>query len=373
MSASAQPNPNGVARLRAALIRILKGSLAAGASDVHLRAFHSPVVRLNGTLRPLDHAELPPHFVEVARDLLGGWAAETEDRLTQLQGDFACEVPEAGRFRVHHYRQANTAALVLRAIPDPIPDFADLRVPPVCKHLSGVDRGLILVTGSTGHGKSTTIASLLERVNQEFPRHVVTVEDPIEYIFTEHRSTFSQRQVGRDVDDLRAGLLGALREDPDWIFVGELRGVEDFELALSAAEAGHVVISTMHAKDSSSAIQRIINAFPPTQRDSARERLAEALSGLIAQRLVPRRGVKERVLVTEVLMRAPTVQDCIRDPSRFRGLRTALESGTSEYGTHTFDQQLLKMVRDGVITPDTARTAAISPNDLVRAIKMQRY
>ncbi|MEQ8461600.1 MAG: PilT/PilU family type 4a pilus ATPase [Sandaracinaceae bacterium] len=363
-----------IQRVTDALLRILKGSLAAGASDVHLRAKHAPIVRMEGSLRPLDHPELPPRFVELVRDMLASYADIPEERLQAKQGDFACEVPDVGRFRVHFYRQNNTAALVLRTIPSPVPDFATLRVPPVAKRLTALDRGLVLVTGATGNGKSTTIASLLELVNQERSKHIVTIESPVEYLFEEYRSTFSQREVGRDVDDVRQGLIGALREDPDWIFVGEIRTPDEFDIALSAAEAGHVVVSTLHAQDSARAISRMIHFYPEGHRDTLRQRLADALAGVISQRLVQRRGAKERILATEVLMRSPTVQDCIRDPNRFRGLGQALESGTSEYGTHTFDQQLIQMVRDGLIDENTARAAASSPNDLVRALKMgKRY
>ena len=178
------------------------------------------------------------------------------------------------------------------------------------------------------------------------------------------------REIGRDVDDTHSGLLGALREDPDWIFVGEIRELAEFELALSAAEAGHVVISSLHAQDSVRAVQRMIHFFPEGCRDAVRQRLADSLAAIISQRLVARRGANDRVLVTELLMRSPTVQDCIRDPNRLRGLPKALDAGASEYGTHSFDQQLYQLVRDGVIEVDVARAAATNPNDLVRALKM---
>lgn len=353
-----------------ALVRILRGSLAAGASDLHLRADHAPVVRMQGELHPLEHPPLSASFIEGARDHLAGWAGTPAEKLAQKQGDFACEVPGVGRFRVHFYRQMGSAALVLRAIPTPVPSFSDLRVPPVVKRLVDLPRGLVLITGATGNGKSTTIASLLSLINEERTKHIVTIENPIEFPFHERRSTFSQREVGRDVDDVESGLIGALREDPDWIFVGEIRTQAELEIALSAGEAGHVVLSTFHSQDAVRTIHRMIGLFATSYRDAARERIADVLAGVISQRLVPRRGSRDRVLATEVLLRAPTIQDCIREPSRIRGLHQALEAGTSEYGTHTFDQTLVSMVRDGLITPDTARAAATRPTDLVRALKM---
>ncbi len=359
-----------VAQGRDVLLRILKGSVAAGASDVHMRAGHAPVVRMEGVLRPLEHPPLTAEFIEVSRQVLAHYAGIDPSRLAARQGNFACEVEGVGRMRVHFYHQAGTPALVLRTIPKVIPDFALLRIPPVVKRVVGADRGLVLVTGATGNGKSTTIASLLERVNQERSMHIVTIEEPIEFMFVEHRSTFSQREVGRDVDDIEQGLTGALREDPDWIFVGEIRTTREFDVALAAAEAGHVVVSTLHAQDSARAIQRMLQFYPEEHQAAIRERVADVLASIVSQRLIPKRGARERILATEVLMRAPTIQDCIRDPARFRGLTQALESGASEYGTQSFDQQLVTMVRDGLITPESARAAATHPNDLVRTLKM---
>lgn len=352
------------------LSRILKGSVAAGASDIHLRANHAPVVRMEGELRPLEHPPLSTEFLAHSLELLARYGGVIDGKLEQMQGDFSCNVPGAGRFRVHFYRQLGTQAMVLRTVPNPIPDFASLRVPPVVKRIANLRRGLVLVTGATGNGKSTTIASLLDLLNRERAKHIVTIEDPIEFVFEEDRSTFSQREIGRDVESAEAGLVGALREDPDWIFVGEIRKPEEFDVALSAAEAGHVVLSTLHSQDSAHAIQRMINFYPTAHHDNIRQRLADAIAAIVAQRLVMKRGSHERVLASEILMRSPTVQDCIRDENRFRALGQALESGTSEYGTHTFDQQLIQMVRDGIVSPDTARAAATNPNDLVRALKM---
>lgn len=357
-------------RLSDALTRILKGACVAKASDIHLRADQAPIVRLAGELRPFEHPPLSRQFIEESRDALGVAALIPRERLARPQVDFSCVVPDVGRFRVHAYHQAGGAALVLRAIPNPIPDLGALRLPPVVKRLAALDRGLVLVTGATGNGKSTTIAALLELVNQELFRHIVTLEDPVEFIFEEKRSTFSQREVGRDVDDAHQGLLGALREDPDWVFVGEIRTLDELDVALSAAEAGHVVISTMHAQDTTRAIQRMVNLYPEGHRDSARQRLADSLAGIVSQRLLLRRGTRERILATEVLLRTPTVQDCIRDPARIRGLGGALEAGTGEYGTHTFDQQILALFSAGLIAEDTARAAASSPHDVMRAMKM---
>jgi twitching motility protein PilT len=358
------------ARATEALVRILKGAIAAGSSDIHLRADKPPVVRLQGQLRPLDHPELSGRFVEACRGSLAQFANVSPDRMTRIQGDFACEIEGVGRFRVHFYRATGEMALALRVIPSPVPDFATLRIPPSVKRLAEVERGLVLVTGATGNGKSTTIAALLEMVNKDKSKHVITIEDPIEFPFVDHMSTFSQRELGRDVESFHQGLVGAMREDPDWIFVSEIRRLDEFEIALTAAEAGHVVLSTLHSADAARAITRMIHMTPEGHQDATRQRLSDALAGIVCQRLVPRRGTRDRVLLTEVLMRTPTVQDCIRDPSRFRALHQALEQGTSEYGTHSFDQQLLQYVKEGLVSTETARAVATNPNDLLRAINL---
>ena len=351
-------------------IRIMKGAVAARASDVHLRAREVPTVRLQGELHPLDHPPISAEIVEAAVVSLAAWAGVPPSHLERRQGEFSVEVPEVGRFRVHFYLQRGTRAVVLRHIPWPIPSFADLRIPPVVKRIALAERGMILVTGATGNGKSTTIAAMLQYMNQHAARHVVTLEDPIEFLFEDEASTFSQREIGRDVDSVRDGLKGALREDPDVLFVGEIRTLEEFDTALNAAEAGVLVISTFHSVDALQTVQRMVHLYPPDFRDAARYRIADALTAVISQRLVPRRGSRERILVTEILRRTPVVQDCIRDPNRLRALPTALVKGTSEYGTHTFDQQLLGMVRDGLVTPETAAAVATNPADLVRAIKL---
>ncbi|MCA9609522.1 MAG: PilT/PilU family type 4a pilus ATPase [Myxococcales bacterium] len=358
--------PTGVETLR----RILMGSVHAGASDIHMRHGRAPMVRLHGELRVLEHPELDESEIELFTQILAEQGKVPDTRLLARQCNFACEARGVGRFRVHAYTQDGSRALVLRTIPSPIPDFAELRIPPVMKRLTELSRGLVLVTGATGNGKSTTIASLLDRVNQERAKHIVTIEEPIEFLFDDNRSSFSQREIGRDVDDAQSGLHGALREDPDWIFVGEIRTAEELELALGATEAGHVVVSTLHAQDAMRAIQRMVQLYPEARRDTVHQRLADSLEALVSQRLVPRRGGVDRVLVTEVLLRTPTIQDCIRDPARLRAIPKALDAGVSEYGTHTFDHQLFGLVRDGVIAADTARAVASVPNDLARALQM---
>ena len=354
------------------IVRIMRAAAKLGASDLHMRANAPPILRLEGELRPLNHPPLTEALVQSAGRALAEGAGVAPEKMRGMQVDFSVVLPGAGRFRAHMYRQAGSVALVMRRIQDPIPDFASLRLPAVIKRIALAERGLALVVGATGNGKSTTIAAMLEFINQSVSKHVVTCEDPCEYIFRDQMSTFSQREVGRDVESFEQGLHGALREDPDVLFIGEIRTIEALEVALNAAESGRLVISTSHAQDASRTIARLINLHPNDFRESARTRIADVLVAVIAQRLVPRKNSRSRVLCTEIMTASPTVRDCIRDATRFRGLNAAIEAGTHEYGSHSFDQMLVAMVRDGIVSAETAQAVATNPSDLMRNLKITR-
>jgi twitching motility protein PilT len=362
------------ARLRTleAALRILRGAVAAKASDVHLKAGAVPRVRIRSQVVPLEHPPLSPELVFTLLQSLAAVAGVDPARWQGKQVDYSCEVPELGRFRVHAYRSSGNWAGVLRHIKKSIPEFSALRLPAVIKRIAGLDRGLVVVAGATGNGKSTTIASLLEFVNQKLPKHIVTIEDPIEFVFSDNVASFSQREVGRDVDNMAQGLEGALREDPDVLFVGETRTQAEFEVALNAAESGRLVITTFHSSDIERCVTRMVNMYPVDRQDQARNRIADTLMAVIAQKLLPQKGGSELILVTEVLTRSPTVVDCLRDATRLRGLTAALEKGTNEYGSHSFDQVLMGLVRDGVVSVDTAKAHVHSSNDFVRALNLSR-
>lgn len=353
-------------------LEVFAEAWAAGASDVHIRAGSSPLARVEGELRPMGHGILGETAVRsITTDLLDA-AGLTHDHLEGFQVDFACSIAGLGRMRVHAYRHSGGSGLVARRIADPVPDFAALRLPPAIKKLALGDQGLVIVTGGHASGRSTTVASMLDYVSQRLARHIVTLEHPIEYAFRDARSTFSQREIGRDVANVEEGLEGALREDADVVFVCELKTAADIEAALVAAESGRLVIATASAPDSVRAIQAMVGKFAPEQRDSARNRIADALLGVLAQKLVSRARSKERVVVTELLLRTPTLQECIRDPGRVKAIHAALEAGTHEHGTHTFDQELFGLVRDNVVSPDAAKAAATSPHDLSRRLRVGR-
>lgn len=368
----ARDEGNQEARLRnlEAALRILRGAVAAKASDVHLKAGCVPRVRIRGQVIPLEHPPLTPELVSTLLQSLAGVAGVDPARWQQKQVDFSCEVPELGRFRVHGYRQNGHWAGVLRYVRKSIPDLSALRLPAVVKRIAQLERGLIMVTGATGNGKSTTIAAFLEHINQKLPKHIVTLEDPIEYVFEDNIASFSQREVGRDVDSIQQGLEGALREDPDVLFVGECRTLNEFEVALHAAESGRLVITTFHSTDVERAIARVVNMYPNERQDQARNRLADVLQAVISQKLLPHKGSTELILCTEVLTRSPTVIDCIRDAQRLRAITAALEKGTNEYGSHSFDQIMMGLVRDGLLALETAKAHVHSANDFVRAMNL---
>ena len=355
------------------VVRILKGALASGASDVHLRVGVAPVVRIEGQIVPLEHPPLEHAVIDAAARAFADWSGAGRERLSARQCEFGCVIPEVGRFRVHIYRQRGGRAIVLRNIPQPVPEMSALRLPPVLKQIALEKHGLVAITGATGNGKSTTIAAMLDYMNKKVRRHIVTIEEPVEFMMHDELCTFSQREVGLDVDSFADGIKASLREDPDVVFLGELRTHTEFELALTAAEMGLLVVCTMHAPDSMMAVQRMINMYPTDFRASARDRVAGALRAVVAQKLLAvRGGGRERVMVTEVLRATGTIRECIRETGRFRSIPQVLDAGSHEHGTHTFDAQLLKMVRAKLIDVDVARAAARSPKDLVRSLTLTR-
>jgi twitching motility protein PilT len=353
-----------------AALRILRGAVAAKASDVHVKAGAPPRVRIRNQVVPLEHPPLTAEFVATMVQALAAYAGVQPARMAEKQYDFSCAVPDLGRFRVHAYKQLGSLAATLRFIKPTVPDFSSLRLPAVVKRIAQLERGLILVTGATGNGKSTTIASILDYINQKLPKHIVTLEDPIEYVFQDNIGSFSQREIGRDVDSMQAGLEGSLREDPDVLMVGETRTLEQFEVVMNAAESGRLVVTTFHSSDAERSVSRMINMYPPHHQDSARNRIADVLQAVISQKLIPPKGGGELILVTEVLTRSPTVVDCIRDAARLRALTAALEKGTNEYGSHSFDQVLMGLVRDGLVSMDTAKAHVHSANDFIRAVNL---
>ncbi|GMA14766.1 PilT/PilU family type 4a pilus ATPase [Deinococcus metallilatus] len=345
----------------------------SGASDIHLRAGSAPAARVNGNIVRFGEDRLTHQHVEAfAREMMarpGLW----EEFATRRDADFAYGVPGVARFRVNAYYQRGTVGLIMRVIEDkPIPSFAELGLPaPTFEALAAHERGLVLVTGPTGSGKTTTLASILDHINATSPVNIVTLEDPIEILHRDKQALVSQRELGTDTLSFAAGLRAAMRQDPDVILIGEMRDKETVEAALSAAQTGHLVFSTLHTLDAIRTVNRIIDFFAPHERDQIRLGLSESLVGVVSQRLLPRQG-GGRVLGMEILLGTPTVRDCIKDANRTEEIKQALQEGGLR-GMHTFDQHLAELVQSGLMTEEDALQAATSPHELKLALMSRQF
>ena len=285
--------------------------------------------------------------------------------------DFSFHWEQVGRLRVHAYRQRQRLCAVVRLVPARIPSIEELRLPPGLRDLTEQRHGLVLITGATGMGKSTTLAAILNQTAQERRVHIVTIEDPIEFEITSDKSAISQREVGVDVLDFQEGMRAAMREDPDIIMVGEIRDTDTLRHTLLAAESGHLVLGTIHTRDAPSTIGKLIGYFPPEEQPVARLRLADALVATISQTLLPMKGSRTRVVATEMMYATPLIRERIRDVNKSHGIADALERNRGESGTHTFDDSVINLIRQGIIEPDVGKRAVRSPDDLVRLMHQE--
>jgi twitching motility protein PilT len=339
------------------------------ASDLHLKAGTRPILRIHGHLEVQD--DLPTvdqEFVRrSAKALLG------DDRYDLLmQGkevDLGYRLAGIGRFRVNAFLSQGEVRAVFRHVPEHIPSFQDLYLPKVLERLGMERRGLILVTGITGSGKSTTLAAMIGFMNRNRNDHIVTIEDPIEYVHEDNKCVISQREVGHDSVSFAHALRAALREDPDIILVGEMRDLETMEVALHAAETGHLVLSTLHTLDATETVNRVISTFPPHQEEQIRGQLASVMQGILCQRLVVRADGKGRVPAVEVMVATGLIRDCIRDAAKTSDIPAFIAAGHAQYGMQTFDQSLLQLHREELITYETARDAATNPDDFDLKVK----
>lgn len=345
------------------LDRLLQRALEAGASDLHLKAGSPPMVRIHGRLEPLGgEAPMDGGAIDaIAKALL---SERQQQRFAETQqADLAYGIEGFGRFRVNAFRQRGSTGMVIRLIPPVVHSIADLGLPPVLASIAAQERGLVLVTGTAGSGKSTTLAALIDRINQLRAAHVITIEDPIEYLHTDQRAVINQREVGADTPSFADALRSALRQDPDVILVGEMRDVETIETALHAAETGHLVLSTLHTLDATETINRIISVFPSGQQDQVRAQLSILLRAAIAQRLIPRADGKGRVPAVEVLVSTPLIRDCIADRTKTHLIQSAIAQGTSQYGMQSFDQSIFGLYVQGSISYDEALGWASSQDE----------
>ncbi len=342
---------------------ILRRAVDANASDVLLKPNAPPAVRLHNDLVPLPGAPVLTHeAAQLAVDtLLDDY--HRKRFAVELQADLAYETPELGRFRVNVFRQRGELSVVIRVIPARIRSVAELNLPPVVEHIASERRGLILVTGTTGSGKSTTLAAMIDYINQTRRNHIITIEDPIEYRHEDRLSFVNQREVGYDTTSFPSALKAALRQNPDVILVGEMRDLETIETAILAAETGHLVMSTLHTLDAPETITRAISAFPEHQRDQVRLILASITRGIISQRLIPRADDEGMVPAVEVLVSTARVREHIADKEKLRDLREVISQGHISYGMQTFDQSLMALFRTGLISRDEALANATNPAD----------
>ena len=345
------------------LNEILQVALKGGASDIHLKAGLPPMFRVDGSLVPLkDARRLPPE--EIARMAVGIMSEHQKERFKQTnEVDLAYGVPGLGRFRVNVFQQRGTIGVVLRVIPFKIQTIEQLMLPKVLEKIAGEQRGLILVTGTTGSGKSTTLAAMIDHINATETCHIMTIEDPIEFLIRDKRSIVNQREVGVDTMSFGQARKSALRQDPDVILVGEMRDLETIETALTAAETGHLVMSTLHTLDATETINRIISAFPPYQQKQVRLQLGSVLRGVISQRLVPRSDGKGRVPAIEVLLCTTRVREMIEDKDRTKEIPDAISQGHTTYGMQTFDQSLMGLLKGNLVSYEEALRQATNPDD----------
>ncbi len=345
------------------LNEILKVAIKGGASDIHLKSGLPPMFRVDGALVPLKNGEriMPDELQNMAFSIMNPIQKKRFDEAREA--DLAYGVPGLGRFRVNAFQQRGTVGMVFRVIPFGVKTIDQLYLPKVVEAISREHRGLVLVTGTTGSGKSTTLAAMIEQINSERTAHIMTIEDPIEFLIRDRRSIVNQREIGVDTQSFSNALRAALRQDPDVVLVGEMRDFETIETALTAAETGHLVMSTLHTLDATETINRIISVFPPYQQKQVRLQLSTILKAVISQRLVPRADGKGRVPALEVLVSTGLVRELIADKDRTKELPDAISKGYTTYGMQTFDQSLMSLVKQDLVTYDEALKHVSNPDD----------
>lgn len=339
------------------------------ASDLHLKVGSPPVLRIDDKLIPLiEHPRLTQEdTVAMAFSLMNNRQKEKFKERSEL--DLAYSVPGLGRFRANVFQQRSTIGIVMRVIPMRIANIRELNLPPVLEKMAMEPRGLILVTGTTGSGKSSTLAAMIDFINSNKTGHIITIEDPIEFLHRDKKCLVNQREVGLDTESFSIALRSALRQDPDIILVGEMRDFETIETALIAAETGHLVMSTLHTVDAVETINRVIAVFPPYQQKQVRLQLSAVIKGIISQRLIPRADGKGRVPAVEVLVATTHIKESVIDPDKTRKIPDIISTGFSQYGMQTFDQSLLSLYRRGLITYEEALQRCTNPDDFALKVK----
>lgn len=352
--------------------KIIKAAVDRGASDLHIKAGDVFRARIDGKLVPLTKQRLSPEQTKaIALQFIPN--VEDKARIDKIQ-DYDCSwgAPGIGRFRVNILRQRSSFMIVMRVIPFEVPTFESLRLPPVLATIAAAERGMILVTGVTGSGKSSTMAAMIDCINRTQQKHVVTLENPIEFLHRDINCSLTQREIGTDTESFRTGLRAALRQDPDVILIGEMRDAETIDTAMKAAETGHLLVSTLHTPDATTTISRIVAMFPPEEQEVVRVRLGDALHAVVSQRLLKRKDGHGRVAAVEVMLVTATIKDLILDPNRTAEIREFIAEGREQYGMQTFDQHLMELVQSDVVDYDSALAHASNPSDFELQMKTFR-
>ncbi len=351
------------------LADLLKIAVERRASDLHIKVGSPPVLRIDDRLVPqMEQPRLNQEdVIAMAASVMN--AKQRERFKEKNEVDLAYSVPGLGRFRASVFQQRGTIGIVLRVIPIKIMGMEELNLPPVIADLSMEPRGLILVTGTTGSGKSSTLAAMIDHINNNRSGHVVTIEDPIEFLHRDKKCLINQREVGVDTDSFSEALRAALRQDPDIILVGEMRDYETISTAIVAAETGHLVMSTLHTIDAMETVNRIISVFPPYQQKQVRLQLAAVIKGIISMRLIPRADGKGRVPAVEVMIATATIKECIVDPDKTRKIYEVIAAGGSQYGMQTFDQSLMILYRRGLVSYEEALRWSSNPDDFALKVR----
>ncbi|MBI5194772.1 MAG: PilT/PilU family type 4a pilus ATPase [Nitrospirae bacterium] len=348
---------------------LLKKAVQAGASDLHIKAGTPPIIRINGELsfmtgeKELTSADT----MDIAFSLMTDAQKEVFKKRNDI--DIAYSDPDHNRFRCNCFMQRGSAGIVFRVIPMEILKMEQLNLPAVLKKIALEPRGLIIVTGTTGSGKSTVLAAMIDHINSNRTCHIMTIEDPIEFYHKDKKSIVNQRETGNDTESFNKALRAALRQDPDVILVGEMRDFETIQTALVAAETGHLVLSTLHTVDAAETINRIISVFPPFQHKQVRLQLASILKAIISMRLLPRADGKGRVPAVEVLVATATIRSCVEDPEKTKSINDIIAQGFSQYGMQTFDQSLLALYKNGLISYEDALKSATNADDFALKVK----
>ena len=351
---------------------IIKAAVERGASDVHIKAGDVFRARIDGKLVPLTKQRLTPEQTKAIAAKLIPVEADRK-RIDQIR-DYDCSWGAAGigRFRVNILRQRSSFMVVMRVIPFEVPTIQKLGLPPALETIAEQERGMVLVTGVTGSGKSSTMAAIINHINAKMNKHVVTLENPIEFLHRDANSSITQREIGPDTESFRMGLRAAMRQDPDVIQIGELRDAESIDTAMKAAETGHLLISTLHTPDATTTVARIVAMFPPEEQEVARVRLADSLQAVVSQRLLPRADGKGRAAAVEILQCTASIRELIADRTRVGEIRDYIEEGRDQYGMQSFDQHLMDLVANDIVSFDTAKAAASNPSDFELKLKTLR-